>query len=86
MSVPNILFSDSTFTFNFPDHNRLYRTGDFGTIVNGVLTYEGRNDSQIKVRGHRVDLADIDFALNKIKGISNAVVLCYKPGEIDQVS
>lgn len=69
----------------FSDYSRLYRTGDYGSIVKGVILYEGRTDSQVKVRGHRVDLAEIDAALNKIKGIDKTAVLCYRPGEVDQV-
>ncbi|KAL1137996.1 hypothetical protein AAG570_009691, partial [Ranatra chinensis] len=68
-----------------PDYNCLYRTGDYGKIVKGTLIYEGRTDSQVKVRGHRVDLAEIEASLSQIKGIEKAVVLCYKPGEINQV-
>lgn len=67
---------------------RMYRTGDYGKIVNGVLLYEGRTDSQIKVRGHRVDLTEVETAIHKLPAdlkIDKSVVLCYKPGEIEQV-
>lgn len=67
---------------------RMYRTGDYGRIVNGVLLYEGRTDSQIKVRGHRVDLTEVETAIHGLSadlGIDKLTVLCYKPGETDQV-
>ena len=48
---------------------------------NRMLYYEGRCDSQIKVRGHRVDLSEIQLAVEKISGVDKAVVLCYKPNE-----
>jgi len=67
---------------------RMYRTGDYGRIVNGVLLYEGRTDSQIKVRGHRVDLTEVETAVHKLPadlGIEKLTVLCYKPGETEQV-
>lgn len=47
--------------------------------------YEGRVDSQIKVRGHRVDLTEVEKAISRIPEIDGVVVLCYKPGELSQV-
>jgi len=67
-----------------PDYNTLYKTGDYARIVKGTVIFEGRTDSQIKVRGHRVDLSEVETALNRIKGVSKGVVLCYNPEEIDQ--
>ncbi|KAG8227193.1 hypothetical protein J437_LFUL003399 [Ladona fulva] len=67
------------------DHALLYRTGDFAKIIKGgVISYEGRSDSQIKVRGHRVDLVEVERALTGLDGLDKAVVLCYRPGHIDQ--
>lgn len=67
---------------------RMYKTGDYGKIVNGVLLYEGRTDSQIKVRGHRVDLTEVEAAIQKLPNleIDKLTVLCYKPGETEQVT
>ncbi|KAK4313336.1 hypothetical protein Pmani_015324 [Petrolisthes manimaculis] len=62
----------------------LYRTGDFGRVVDGGIVFEGRKDSQIKVRGHRVDMTEVEVALKKVKAVDKAYVLCYKPGEITQ--
>ncbi|MEV7949133.1 AMP-binding protein [Streptomyces rubiginosohelvolus] len=40
---------------------RVYRTGDLGRLdENGVLHYEGRADRQVKVRGHRVEPAEVE--------------------------
>lgn len=47
--------------------------------------YEGRVDSQIKVRGHRVDLTEVEKAVSRAPGVDEVVVLCYKPGELSQV-
>uniref|UniRef100_A0A0P5KZY5 Ss-alanyl conjugating enzyme n=2 Tax=Daphnia magna TaxID=35525 RepID=A0A0P5KZY5_9CRUS len=62
----------------------MYRTGDYGRIVNGQLYYEGRADSQIKVRGHRVDLTEINAAVLQLEQVIKGVVLCYKPGQPEQ--
>ncbi|XP_073963377.1 nonribosomal peptide synthetase ebony [Choristoneura fumiferana] len=59
------------------DFKRLYRTGDFGTLHKGVILYAGRTDSQIKIRGHRVDLQEVERAVAAVSGVEKAVVLCY---------
>ncbi|XP_076059253.1 beta-alanyl-bioamine nonribosomal peptide synthetase ebony-like isoform X2 [Oratosquilla oratoria] len=69
---------------NNPDFAKLYRTGDFGRIARGLLMYEGRTDSQVKIRGHRVDLSEVHAAIQAIPGVSKSYVLCYKPGEVNQ--
>lgn len=60
-----------------PDFGRLYRTGDFGVLQKGMILFAGRTDSQIKIRGHRVDLQEVDRAVNSINGVDKCVVLCY---------
>ena len=62
----------------------LYKTGDYATISNGRLYYEGRLDAQIKVRGHRVDLAEVDKAVLGLEGVAKTAILCYQPGETQQ--
>ncbi|CAG9138066.1 unnamed protein product [Plutella xylostella] len=60
-----------------PDFARLYRTGDFGVLEKGVVLFAGRTDSQVKIRGHRVDLQEVDRAVNAVHGVEKGVVLCY---------
>lgn len=67
------------------EYSRIYCTGDYAKISKGVIIYEGRVDSQIKVRGHRVDLTEVEKAISRIPEIDGVVVLCYKPGELSQV-
>lgn len=62
----------------------MYRTGDFASLKKGVVYYEGRTDSQIKIRGHRVDLSEVEKNLASLEYIDKGVVLCYHAGEIDQ--
>ena len=56
---------------------RYFKTGDFGFIVDGILYYSGRNDSQIKIRGKRVDLNELEYYSLKINGIQSFVPLIY---------
>ncbi|XP_050357431.1 plipastatin synthase subunit B [Nymphalis io] len=60
-----------------PDFGRLYRTGDFGILHKGLILFAGRTDSQVKIRGHRVDLQEVERAVSSIQGVDKAVVLCY---------
>ncbi|BES96998.1 AMP-Hypothetical protein enzyme [Nesidiocoris tenuis] len=67
-----------------PEYSSLYRTGDYAKIVKGTLLFEGRTDSQVKVRGHRVDLSEVEAAVVKCPEVQKGIVLCYNPGEHDQ--
>ncbi|XP_041985259.1 linear gramicidin synthase subunit C [Aricia agestis] len=60
-----------------PGFGRLYRTGDFGILEKGVILFAGRTDSQVKIRGHRVDLQEVERAVSAVQGVDKAVVLCY---------
>jgi amino acid adenylation domain-containing protein len=54
---------------------RIYRTGDLGRLrPDGCLEYLARKDFQPKVRGHFVDVADIESALIAEQGVRDAVV------------
>lgn len=65
---------------------RLYRTGDFGYYnSNGDLIFIGRKDSQIKINGHRVELAEIEYVINTHPEIEKAVVLVETVNEINQI-
>nr|AAG28774.3 mutant e4 ebony [Drosophila melanogaster] len=63
---------------------RLYRTGDYGSLKNGSIMYEGRTDSQVKIRGHRVDLSEVEKNVAELPLVDKAIVLCYHAGQVDQ--
>ena len=55
---------------------RLYRTGDrVRYAADGTLEFLGRLDQQVKVRGFRVELSELEVALDRIEGISKSVAL-----------
>ncbi|MGW4898181.1 amino acid adenylation domain-containing protein, partial [Kitasatospora sp. NPDC004240] len=63
-----------------PPGSRLYRTGDLARrLPDGTLDSLGRIDSQVKIRGHRVELGEIESALTSRPGIRDAVVTVHEP-------
>ncbi|MBO0831193.1 MAG: AMP-binding protein, partial [Actinobacteria bacterium] len=53
---------------------RLYRTGDLGRYLpDGTIEFLGREDSQVKVAGYRIELGDVEAALSQCPGVRAAV-------------
>ena len=63
----------------FLEGERLYKTGDIGKwSSNGELHFVGRHDDQLKIRGFRVELGEIEYHLNQFPEIIEAVVIADK--------
>jgi acyl carrier protein len=63
---------------------RLYRTGDLGRWrAEGSIEFLGRRDNQIKLRGFRIELEEIESALVQLPSVAHAVVMVREdqPGE-----
>jgi len=55
---------------------RLYRTGDIGRwLPDGTIEYAGRLDDQVKVRGFRIELKEIEHVLAEYPGVKEAAVV-----------
>lgn len=53
-------------------NQRMYRTGDLGQFIGDEIICLGRVDQQVKLNGHRIELEEINHALNNFKGIKNS--------------
>jgi non-ribosomal peptide synthetase component F len=54
---------------------RLYRTGDLARYrPDGTVEFQGRIDTQVKVRGYRIELAEIEYVLEQSPKVRSAVV------------
>ncbi|ALM82673.1 non-ribosomal peptide synthetase [Bordetella sp. N] len=61
---------------------RLYRTGDLVTVLpSGQLAYRGRIDSQLKLRGFRIETGEIAARLRAVDGVRDAAVIAQGEGD-----
>ncbi|MGI9309071.1 MAG: amino acid adenylation domain-containing protein, partial [Gammaproteobacteria bacterium] len=64
---------------------RMYRTGDLARYLpDGNIQCLGRNDQQVKVRGYRMELGEIELALSKHSAVREAVVAAREDREGDK--
>ena len=62
-----------------PIYGRLYRSGDYGRMLtDGSLAYTRRKDDQIKIRGQRVELGEINSILQQCNEVTDCVTLVCK--------
>src|SRR5262249_3780845 len=65
---------------------RLFKTGDLGRFdADGVIEYLGRLDRQVKVRGNRVELGEVEGALTAHPDVREAVVVGRKEALVGYV-
>jgi amino acid adenylation domain-containing protein len=65
-----------------PPGTRMYRTGDLGRLTTGgALHVAGRADGQVKIRGVRVELGEVEAALSACPGVTDAAARLHRdPG------
>lgn len=65
---------------------RMYRSGDrVRWLSDGTLAFLGRNDSQVKLRGQRIELGEVESALRCIDGVRDAAAAVQGHGDTRQL-
>lgn len=65
---------------------RLYKTGDIGRYMpDGNIEFQGRLDFQVKIRGHRVELGEIEAAIVEILHPDDIKVIAVSEGEMTAI-
>ena len=79
-------FIPNPFTFDPDSSDKLYKTGDLGSWTeDGEIQFLGRIDGQVKLRGFRIELAEIESVIMQCSGVSAAVVAVKQVLEIDRL-
>ena len=64
------------FRSDHKDEARTYCTGDLGRLLpDGCLVHLGRKDFQLKIRGHRVEAAEVEMALRENASVKETIVV-----------
>ncbi|MEO8334161.1 MAG: amino acid adenylation domain-containing protein [bacterium] len=71
--------------FAFSEAGRVYRTGDrVRRLADGTIEFRGRADDQVKVRGFRVELGEIEHVLAAHRGVAQSAVALHATAEGEQ--
>lgn len=81
------LTAEKFFTASWDPSLRLYRSGDLAMDPgDGVIRFFGRIDTQVKVRGFRVELSEVEAAVESHPGVQQACVVAMVPeGQTEKV-
>jgi len=78
-------FSDNPFDDD-EDYGKLYRTGDMVRILpDGSLGIVGRRDSQVKIRGNRVELSEVELVIRELDYVKDVTVQTIKNGANNEI-
>lgn len=77
--------TDQKFIFLPRIGERIYKTGDVGQYDEaGIIEFLGRSDNQVKVRGHRIELTEIDSILSENKELDDVVSIIVGDAQEDR--
>ena len=77
-SVSKGYLSGETGGFYKENGKNCFKTGDVGFIENGKLYCKGRSDSQIKYKGYRIELSEIEANISSVPGTENCAVIAKR--------
>ena len=71
------VFIDNPFSHD-PEFKKAYRTGDIVRFLpDGRIDFIGRHDGQVKVRGYRIELTEVEEIIRRFEGIKDATVAAF---------
>lgn len=70
--------ADCGTAFSLENGVHVYRTGDIGSIRDGLIYCDGRRDFQVKYKGYRIELHDIENNMNRIPGVLESAVIAVR--------
>jgi amino acid adenylation domain-containing protein len=74
--------TESSFIRHPDTGERLYKTGDLGRYLpDGNIEILGRTDFQLKIRGHRIEAGEVEFALSEHSSVQTSLVKAVKDPE-----
>jgi len=80
--VTDPFVNSAAMNFSGTGKAKMYKTGDLGRFrEDGVIEYIGRSDFQVKIRGMRVELGEIENVLSEHAGVRECVVNAWDNGK-----
>lgn len=78
-SENNSCFFDNPFDGDIPGYELMYKTGDLVKILpDHTIGFVGRKDSQVKIRGNRVELSEVENTIRELDYVKNVFATTYK--------
>ena len=79
-------FFENPFDGEINGYKTIYKTGDVVRLLcDGTIGFIGRNDSQVKIRGNRVELTEIESAIRELDNIEDVTVQTVNNGANNEV-